>query len=97
MAAAAVLKFKFVNVHIFFTKHGRNMNEVCFCMFSNMRNPMLYSEVQYNEHTLQKIEIVEINVMFFVLECTILQAGNNNYLYFSITHTNKNNPLGLIT
>ena len=42
MAATAVLKF--VNVHIVFTKHGRNMNEVCFCMFSN-RNPMPYSEV----------------------------------------------------
>ena len=40
MAATAVLKF--VNVHSFFTKHGRNMNKVCFCRFSNMRNPMPY-------------------------------------------------------
>ena len=28
-----------------FTKQGRNMNKVCFCVFSNMRNPMPYSEV----------------------------------------------------
>ena len=31
MAATAVLKL--VNVHIFFTKQGRNMNEVCFCIY----------------------------------------------------------------
>ena len=35
MAATAVLKL--VNVHIFFTKQGRNMNEACFCLLSNMR------------------------------------------------------------
>ena len=43
VAATTVLKF--VNVHICFTKHGRNMIEVCFCMFSNVRNSMPYSEV----------------------------------------------------
>ena len=43
MAATAV--HKLVNVHIFFTKQGRNMNKVCFFIFSNMRNPMTNSDL----------------------------------------------------
>ena len=30
---------------LFFTTHGRNMNEVCFCMFSNMKNPTANSDL----------------------------------------------------
>ena len=43
MAATAVLKL--INVHIFFTKQGRNMNEMCFCVFSNMKNPTANSDL----------------------------------------------------
>ena len=86
MAAIAVLKL--VNVHIFFTKLGRNMNEVCFCMFSNMRNPMLYSEVQYNEHTLKKIEIVEINVIFRN-EQFFKQVTTTTFIFLSLTRTKR--------
>jgi hypothetical protein len=32
-----------IYVHIFLTKQGRNVNEMCFCMFSDMGNPMPYS------------------------------------------------------
>ena len=40
---AATAELKCIDVHIFRTKQGRNSNEMCFCMFSYMGNPMPYS------------------------------------------------------
>ena len=31
---------KFILGHIFGTKHGKNINETSFCMFSGTRNPL---------------------------------------------------------
>ena len=73
MAAAAELKC--IYVHIFWTKQGRNLNEMCFCMFSYMGNPMPYSVLSENVKKLLKTHIYCKNSRF---QYTIMiRAGGN--------------------
>jgi len=37
---AATDRLKWIDAYIFFTKHLRNMNKICFCSFSYIRHPM---------------------------------------------------------
>lgn len=41
MAAATGLRY--IYIHIFLTKQGKNLNETCFCSFSYVGNPSPYS------------------------------------------------------
>ena len=73
MAAAAELKC--IYVHICWTKQGRNLNEMCFCMFSYMGNPMPYSVLSSNVKKLLKTHFYCKNSRF---QYTIMiRAGDN--------------------
>ena len=54
MAATAELKCSYV--HIFLTKQGTNSNEMWFCRFSDMGNPMPYSVLGENVKKLLKTQ-----------------------------------------
>ena len=62
MATTAGLKCTYV--HIFWTRQGRNSNEMSFCMFSCMGNPMPYSGLSYNAKKLPKTHALQKSGVF---------------------------------